>query len=86
MKIEKIKSSYIHGYKLGRYYLIKCYEWGNYYEWIISDILDSFSCSIDRRKAYENKDIKYVDSCASGKKLLLQLENGAIKFEDIKGR
>lgn len=74
-KIEKIESYCGEtGYKLGNYFLIKHYTWGNNYDWIISKEDKHFmSCEI--QKEVDLGNIIFVNSCKDGKNKLLELNS-----------
>lgn len=83
MKVEKIKSSYIEGYTLGNYYLLKNYTFGNKYSWILSKECTYYG-SYESDREYEQGNIKYVGTCSNGKELLKKLYNKEITFDEIK--
>ena len=81
MKVKKIKSSYIEGYELGGYYLTKAYGINSYW-WVLSKELNyygGYEGSVEHRKG----NIKYIDSCKTGKDLLVKLFNKEITFEEV---
>lgn len=82
-KLKKINSSYIEGYELGDYYLIKSYDWGNKYNWILSKECNYYG-GIEADRELNKGNIKYVGSCKNGKELLVKLYNKEIAFDDIK--
>ena len=85
MKIERLNSSYVEGYNLGNYYLLKHYSWGNKYSWILSKKCTTYmNCEFN--KAFDNGEIKFVGSCKHGKELLMKLFNNEITFENIENR
>ena len=69
MKIEKIRDydGEIMGYKLGSFYLMKIYTWGNSYSWCINS---------DGRFYYyqcEQPEYGWYSSCKEGKAKLHEL-------------
>lgn len=62
----------VNGYKLGEWYLIKRYYWGNNYEWIINQTGEThyFDCEFSR--AYSEGKIEIVSSCKRGKEILIK--------------
>lgn len=73
MKIKKIEDYCGEiGYKLGNYFLIKHYTWGNSFDWIISKENKHYmSCEIQKETDLGN--VIFVDSCKEGKERLLEL-------------
>ena len=82
MKVSKIKHSYIEGYELGGYYLIKVYGINTYW-WVLSKekrYYGGYEGTLEERKG----NIKYIASCKKGKELLVKLFNKEITFEEVK--
>lgn len=74
-KFKKIYDSdnEVIGYKLGKYYLMKIWGWGNRYDWAISDepVCTYFLVEVDKR--LEQGKMYFVNSCKKGKEELLRL-------------
>lgn len=74
VKVDKLKLKKIYdwdnevaGYKLGDYYLMKHYYWGNEYQWIINKTGESYYHN------YEKGDYITVRSFKDGKAKLIAL-------------
>ena len=75
IKFEVIRNdeNQIEGYKLGQYYLMKHYEWGNNYGWIINKTGQSSYFETDFWGDVESGEIVIVSSCKEGKMMLIEL-------------
>lgn len=75
IKFEAIRDSEgkIDGYKLGEYYLMKHYYWGNEYEWIINTTGKSFYFQTEFFNELHSGGIELVHSCKQGKQRLVEL-------------
>lgn len=75
MKIEKLYDydGQIDGYKLGDYYLMKLYTWGNHYEWIINKTGENhyYTCEFDKK--LDNGEVILCDNFKQGKQKLIEL-------------
>lgn len=73
MKKEVLKkwNGDVRGYKIGDYYLLKHYTWGNKYNWIISkeDFYAIMSCEVG--KLFDEKRIEFVPSKKDGIEIIL---------------
>lgn len=66
----------IRGYKLGDWYLLKHYTWGNQYSWFISKECIMHMASYEWGKYYDTGRVEYVLSCREGKQILRDRYNG----------
>ena len=76
MKKEKLYTGdgeNLRGYKIGNYYLLKHYTWGNKYEWLVSIENNTYmECEI--MEALENKKCFFVDSFKDGLEKIEKLD------------
>ena len=63
----------VDGYKLGKWYLMKHYYWGNSYEWIINDTGQNYFYGYESISEMPNTFL--VHSCKEGKQKLIELNN-----------
>lgn len=70
----KLKDSYGEtvGYKLGGWYLMKVYTWGNSYEWALNKTGDSFYY-----KCEEHTGVDFFRTFKEGKAELIRRQEGA---------
>lgn len=75
MKFEKIYDwdGEVRGYKLGDFYLMKHYHWGNNYSWIINKTGDTFYFGYEWDKAVRSGEVEMVLTCKQGKERLKEL-------------
>lgn len=74
IKFEIIRDSNndVNGYKLGEWYLVKHYYWGNSYEWIINNTGETHYFNYEFSRAYSEGKIEIVSSCKKGKEVLIE--------------
>ena len=74
MKLEKIKVLPNEtGYKLGEWYLLKHYTWGNKYNWFIAKELYVAIMSCEIGKLLDENKIEFVSSFKEGKQKLEEI-------------
>lgn len=75
VKFEKIRDydDSVKGYRLGKYYLLKFYTWGNTYSWCVTDTADIPATDLNMLKFEKEHFVKWVFSCKEGKEMLCAL-------------
>lgn len=63
----------VRAYKLGEWYLVKKYTWGNEYCWIINKTGRSYTFNSEYFEAYDKGEIEPVLNCKQGKARLKEL-------------